>query len=156
MLSLPAHAHVAELADAYASGAYGETHGGSSPLVSTMPLSADGFKGHLERVWQTNATVNASEAGNSRYRIVNGSGTYFISKGRIRRTVKDNGPYQNNAPNVFRRGCQTRLTRDAPPDDCKKKRGKWSLGSASLLACPANLFSPLSYPVRKYEKTRIL
>ena len=33
-------AHVAELADAYASGAYGETRGGSSPLVSTIFLSS--------------------------------------------------------------------------------------------------------------------
>lgn len=29
-------AHVAELADAYASGAYGVTRGGSNPLVSTF------------------------------------------------------------------------------------------------------------------------
>src|SRR5437868_9350399 len=29
-------AHVAELADAYGSGPYGETRGGSSPLVSTI------------------------------------------------------------------------------------------------------------------------
>lgn len=29
-------AHVAELADAYDSGSYGATRGGSSPLVSTI------------------------------------------------------------------------------------------------------------------------
>ena len=35
-----ARAHVAELADAYGSGPYGATRGGSSPLVSISP--ADG------------------------------------------------------------------------------------------------------------------
>lgn len=36
------HAHVAELADAYGSGPYGETRGGSSPLVSIfMNSTAD-------------------------------------------------------------------------------------------------------------------
>ncbi len=34
-----AKAHVAELADAYGSGPYGATRGGSSPLVSTISLS---------------------------------------------------------------------------------------------------------------------
>jgi hypothetical protein len=38
-LSLAAFAHVAELADAYGSGPYGETRGGSSPLVSSLPLA---------------------------------------------------------------------------------------------------------------------
>ena len=33
-----AYARVAELADAYGSGPYGETRGGSSPLASTKPL----------------------------------------------------------------------------------------------------------------------
>jgi hypothetical protein len=33
-----AKAHVAELADAYGSGPYGETRGGSSPLVSTISV----------------------------------------------------------------------------------------------------------------------
>ena len=32
------YARVAELADAYGSGPYGETRGGSSPLASTKPL----------------------------------------------------------------------------------------------------------------------
>ena len=35
-------AHVAELADACASGAHGETLGGSNPLVSTAPISFSG------------------------------------------------------------------------------------------------------------------
>ena len=41
-------AHVAELADAYGSGPYGATRGGSSPLVSTNVNAIALFCGQLE------------------------------------------------------------------------------------------------------------
>ena len=45
-------AHVAELADAYASGAYGVTRGGSNPLVSTFrSWRWDGGSGKLANIF---------------------------------------------------------------------------------------------------------
>ena len=63
-----AKAHVAELADAYGSGPYGETRGGSSPLVSTISVNAvvvraqtgwhgEPFIGHDERFREASAAL---------------------------------------------------------------------------------------------------
>jgi hypothetical protein len=44
-------AHVAELADAYGSGPYGATRGGSSPLVSMILCRVCPLVGNHEKVW---------------------------------------------------------------------------------------------------------
>ena len=52
--TFPFLAHVAELADAYGSGPYGATRGGSSPLVSSC---WDGIRLFLYRTWFHSAHV---------------------------------------------------------------------------------------------------